>query len=638
MEDWNVPKRFRLTRRLACGFVAVSTLLLGAVVITSPVSGASGQDKTIVTLALPPGISLNYIFPYMTGAYFGDNLDDLQLLMYRPLYWFGTQAKEVLNSRLSLADTPVSSNGGKTFKITLKTYKWSDGTKVTTTNIMFWLNLWKMKPTGYAGWFPGGLSMPTSIKSVHITSPTTLTITFDRSFNPHWLLYNELAQITPLPTAWTKTSSGAAAGSGGCATAAFGANDAACKAVYVYLSEQSGFDPTKPKTTIDALPTYATNPLWQVVDGAWELKSFAPTAPTVFVPNPSYSGPNKPTIKEYIEKPYTTGSAEFNALVAGTVDVGILPATVITSEATSPSRPSQTVKPGSNNPRLSSTYDLNPVYDWGVNFFPYNFKSTGDTGQAGKIFSQLYFRQAFQRLVDQPAYIDRLEHGYAVPTYGPVPLWPHNPYSSRFEGTNPYPYSPAAAKSLLSSHGWKVTPNGTDTCKKPGIGAGDCGKGIKKGAKLSFTLQYSSGTKTLSHLMDAEKASWGGAGIHINLSSADFNTILGNAALCPKGCSWEFEDWGSGWGFLPDFYPTGEEIFATGAESNPGDFSTATNNANIKATDTTTVGLAKYEDYLTKELPVVWQPEVMTLYEFNKALKHPGINSLLNTPATWHWS
>jgi peptide/nickel transport system substrate-binding protein len=631
-------RRATLVRRMGTGLAAIGVATLAACVSIAPTSGAATGNNTVVTVALPPGISLNYIFPYMTGAYFGDNLNDLQLLLYRPLYWFGTKASETLNSKLSLADPPVSSNGGKTFTITLKTWKWSDGTKVTTTDIMFWLNLWKMKPTGYAGWFPGGLSMPTSVKSVKITSPTTLTINFDRSFNAHWLLYNELSQITPLPIAWTKTSATAAAGSAGCATAAFGADNAACKSVYVFLSEQSGFDPTRPKTTIDALPTYATNPIWGVVDGAWKLKSFAPTAPTVFVPNPTYSGPNKPTFKEYVEKPYTTASAEFNAMAAGTVDVGTLPATVITSPATPAAKVTQTVRPGKNNPRLATTYDLNPVYAWDINFFPYNFNSTGDGGQAGKIFRQLYFRQAFQHLVDQPVYIQRLEHGYAVPTYGPVPLWPHNAYSSKFEAKNPYPYSVAQAKALLSSHGWKVTPGGTDVCQKPGTGSGHCGKGVKKGAKLSFTLQYASGTKTLGHLMDAEKASWGEAGIHISLSSATFNTILGNAALCPKGCAWEFEDWGSGWGFLPDFYPTGEEIFSTGAESNPGDYSTATNNANIKATDTGSVSLGKYENYLAKQLPVVWQPELMTLWEFNKDLKHPPINSLLNTPATWHWS
>ncbi len=635
------PAHVTFLRRLAIGFAAVATASLGTVaVVTAPSSGASTVNKTVVVWAETPGASPNYIFPYMTGAYFdGPNIERFQPYMFRPLYWFGTKAEPTLNEALSLAAAPVMSNGNKTARIVLKPYKWSNGAQVTTKDVMFWLNIWHQKPTGYAGWFPGGLSMPTSISSVKIVSPTVMTINFKQSFNPHWLLYNELSQITPLPIAWTKTSTGAAAGSAGCATAGYGTDDAACKAVYVFLSEQSGFNPTHPKTTIDALPTYATNPLWQVVDGPWRLKSFEPTEPVVMVPNTAYSGPNKPTYKEFIEKPFTTASAEFNALVNGTVDVGELPGTEVTSPATSPSSPSQTVTPGKNNTRLASTFDLLTVYDWGFNYLPMNFNSTGDTGNAGSIFRQLYLRQAMQSLVDQKLYIDRLERGYGVPTYGPVPIWPHNPFSSKFEESDPYPYDPSHAKQLLSSHGWKVVPGGTDVCTRPGTGAGDCGKGVKKGAKLDFSLQYISGTRTITAIMDAEKASWGEVGIHVNLSSATVDTVVADATPCAKGCKWQLTSYGLiGWGYLPDYYPTGEEIFATGAESNSGSFDTAQNNANIRATDLTDESLVTYENYLAKELPVIWEPESVEAWEYHKGLEHPPIAPLDRTPATLHWS
>ncbi len=632
--------RVTLRRGLVRALAAAGMLSMGAaVMIGAPSTGASTVNKTVVTLAETAGAQPNYIFPYMTTGYFSrPNLPYFQFFMFRPLYWFGTNGTAILNTKLSLAETPVESDGGRIFKITLRTYKWSNGTKVTTTDVMFWLNIWHQKPTAYAGWFPGGLSMPTSIKSVKVTSPTTMTITFDGSFNSHWLLYNELSQITPLPTAWTKTSASAAAGSAGCADAAYGTDDTACRAVYDFLSKQSGFNPTHPKTTINALPTYATNPLWKVVDGPWKLESFAPTEPVVFVPNKTYSGPNKPTYKELIEKPFASESAEYDALAVGTVDVGTLPFTEVISPATSPSKPSQTVKPGKNNPRLS-TYNLVTVYRWGVNYFPLNFKSTGDTGEAGPIFSQLYFRQAFQSLVDQTLYIDRAYHGYAVPSYGPVPVWPHNSYASSYEETNPYPYSVSKARSLLSSHGWKVTPGGTDVCEKPGTAKGDCGKGIKKGAKLSLTLQYISGTSPLTSEMNAEAAGWSEAGIHVTLSSATFDTVVAAQVPCPKGCSWEMEDYNGGWVYWPDIYPTGEEIFASGAASNSGSYNTAVNNANITATDTTTESLTTYENWIAKELPVVWQPEILTLAEIHKGLEHPTYSPPTGpTMATFHWS
>ena len=41
-------------------------------------------------------------------------------------------------------------------------------------------------------------------------------------------------------------------------------------------------------------------------------------------------------------------------------------------------------------------------------------------------------------------------------------------------------------------------------------------------------------------------------------------------------------NWGGGWLFSPDYLPTGEEIFATGAGSNQGDYSDPTNDQLIR--------------------------------------------------------
>ena len=411
--------------------------------------------------------------------------------------------------------------------------------------------------------------------------------------------------------------------------------DAQCAAVYTYLSKQAGYDPTNPKAANNSLPTYATNPLWQVVDGPWHLTKFSATGNLTMAPNPTYSGPVKPTISSFQELPFTSDSAEYNALVGGKVDYGYLPTQDITASTANPQ------KAGANNPRLGS-YNLDPLNGWAINYFPYNFDSTGDGGWAGTIFNQLYFRQAMQDLVDQPAYISKLNHGYGVPTYGPVPVLPQNSFASSYEKANPYPYSATKAKRLLSSHGWKVVPNGTDTCQKSGTGAGECGgykgKVIPKGAKLSFTLQYATGTAITTDTMNAEKSSWDQAGINISLTSASFTTVLGNATPCPKGCSWELENWGAGWIFAPDYYPTGEEIFQTGAGSNSGDYANPTNDANIKATNVSNVSLTKYENYLAQQLPVIYQPNYTNpLVEISKKISGATPVNVLQqiTPESW---
>lgn len=628
--------------RKAALVAAVGVVVTAASVVATAPRASASVNKTEITFAEKPGQAPNFIFPFMTVAYNTvPNGDEFDNYMYRPLYWYGKNGKPALNQALSIAKPLVTSNGGKTVKVTLKTYNWSNGTKVTATGVLFWMNLWHQKPTDYAGWFAGGLSMPTSVTSFTVTSPSTFTITFDRAFNSEWLMSDELASIVPLPLAWTKTSTAAAPGSAHCATAPYGTADAACKAVYSYLAEQSGLDPTNPGASTDALAGYASNPLWQIVDGPWKLKSFGPTAPVVMVPNPTYSGPNKPTYKEFIEEPFTTASAEYAALVSGTVDVSYyIPRTEITSPAKAPTRRTQTLKPGANNPRLAKTYSLEPVYEWGFNAIVENERSTANHGTAGALLRQLYVRQALQSLVTQKLYIDSLEKGYGVPDYGAIPIWPRNSYTSAYEASNPYPYNPAHAKALLRSHGWKVVPGGVSTCTRPGTGAGHCGAGIKAGAKLEFTMRYASGTAAIKNVTVAEQSSWEQAGIRMKLIAQTFDTIVGSSTPCPKGCSWQFAAVGLGWDYGGTTYPSGQELFAKGAESNYPSFTTPTVNTLIK--DTITVSskkdFTKYENAIARDLPDIWQPQLVTVAEIHDGISHPALSPSDNTtPATFHW-
>ncbi len=626
-------------RKVVSTALAAGALTLG-LAAAAPASSAGASTPSVVTWAEAPQTAPNYIFPFMSLAFFSvANISQFQYLMYRPLFWFGEGNTPGLNLQLSLANQPHYTNGGATVTINLKNYKWSDGEAVTTQDVMFFLNMLHAEKANWAAYAPGGASIPDSIKSVTINSPTQMTLTLTQPFNSTYFTYNQLGQITPFPVAWDKTSTSGSAGSGGCSAAPFGTADTQCAAVYTFLSNQAGYNPANPKAANNALPTYATNPLWQVVDGPWHLTHFDTTGNVTFAANPSYSGPFKAKIKTFKELPFTSDSSEFNALVGGQVNYGYLPTQDITAQAVTP------FTPGANNPRLASKFTLAPLYAWAINYFPYNFNSTGDGGNAGKIFSQLYFRQAMQELVDQPAYIKSFGKGYGVGTYGPVPTEPPNSYASAYEDSNPYKYSPTSAKNLLSSHGWKVVPGGTDTCQRPGSAANECGAGIPAGAKLAFTLQYAGGTQIITNTMNAEKSSWGSAGINITLTTSDFGTVIGNAVPCTAaggGCSWEMENWGAGWIFSPDYYPSGEELFQTGAGSNSGSYSDPTNDANIKATNFQNgVSLTTYENYLAKQLPVVFQPNYANPFnEIQKSLKGAEPANVLDalTPEEWYWA
>lgn len=620
----------RSMRCRAAASIAVALVAVAALGV-SPVDAAA-STPSVVTYAEAPGSSPNYIFPFMTLSHYRSaNIDQFQYLMYRPLYWFGTARSVTLDERLSLALRPAYSDHDRAVRISLKPYRWSDGERVDARDVLFWLNIWHAAPTRYVSWIPGGLSLPTIVRSVRLEGPTTVELELKHSVNPTWFLYNELSAITPIPLAWTRTSIGAEPGSAGCAHGALGTDDAICKSVCKFLSEESGYNPTRPTTRFPStLSSFATNRLWRVVDGPWRLESFGATAPAVFVPNHRYSGPNKPRIAELVEEPFASTTAELRALEHRSVDVGYLPTGDVGTDTAA---------------TVARRYRLHPVYPWEIRYFNFNFQSKGDTGVAGAILHQLYVRQAMQLLVDQPALIESLEHGYGFPSDGPVPRLPTSPFLSNVERKNPYSYDPRRAMGLLRSHGWSVRPGGTDVCGRPGTGAAECGQGVPGGAKLALdiTSWEAQLTAHVHDLVDAEIGSWRGAGIHVTSFTTGFNQIVGPHACRPglSTCKWEITA-RSSWIYLPDIYPSGEEIFSpTEPYSGPnyGLFVTKQNTEMIRATDTTTVTLRPWENYIARQLPFLFEPVFAQQFsEIVKSLHATPPGPLgEDTPATWWW-
>ena len=561
-------------------------------------SGGTKVSGGTVSWAEPPNGTPNYIFPFDTSQYSTvDNISQFQFLLFRPLYMFGhpKSTQPTLDAADSPAEAPKYTNGNTQAVVTMKGWKWSNGETVSATDVMFWMNMMHAEKANWYDYTPG--YFPDNVTSVKVDSPTQLTITFNKAYNPTWMTYNELSQISPMPLAWDITATGGTAGSGKCSSGAYGAaaTDTACTAVYKFLSGQAS-----------NLSTYASNPLWQVVDGPFKLTSFDTSGNVTMVPNPDYSGPQKPSISTFKEVPFTTEDAEYNALLGGKLDVGYLPTTDLTGSTTN------ALKAGPNNPRLSGKFYMSPWILFGFNYAVYKFDSNANNGTAGKVFKQLYFRQAMQHLVDQSAMISKILKGYGVPTYGPVPVLPPNNFVSSSAKSNPYPYSVSAAKKLLTDNGWKVAPNGTDTCIKPGTGSGECGAGIPAGTPLSFQLAYATGVNWQQQVMQVEQSSFKEAGINITLKPGTFNTAVRDYAppcSSPSSCNSQIGWWGGGWEYSPDYYPTGETLFSTGAGSNSGNYSDPQADAIIKATTTSSSSdLTAYQQYLGKQVPVMWQP------------------------------
>jgi peptide/nickel transport system substrate-binding protein len=550
---------------------------------SSSTGGTAIKGGTVTWAELPSTVS-NYIFPFMTLTYFSvSNSQDLQYQMYRPLYWFGGEnTSPTLDAGLSVASAPVFTDGGQTVVINLKGYKWSNGETVDANDVLFWLHMMEAEFSSWAGSAPGGI--PQNITSMSATGPLQVTLHLNKAYSSLWYTYNELSQITPMPMAWDITSVGAKAGSGGCTTDTAADKWKKCAAVYNFLATQA-------KDT----STYASSPIWGIEDGPWKLTQFTTAGNLTFVPNPKYSGSPKPKIAVFKELPYTDESSEYTALRTNSIDIGTIPA------ADLPIKAPTAVLPATNP--LGSGYTLAPDYDYGFAYYLINWNNP----TAGPLFKQLYIRQALEYANDQEGISKAVWRGYAYPNTGIAPAEPTtNPFLGGVQKSNgglgPYPFSTSKALSLLTSHGWKLI-GGVATCETPA----KCGAGIKAGQQLKFTLDYSTGESELTDEVSIYKSDASKAGIDVNVVGQTFDTVAGEAI--PTNTSWQAAQYGL-WIFSPDYLPSGEELFATGAGSNGGSYSDSKMDSLINATETNS-GTATYlafANYAAEQLPYIYTP------------------------------
>jgi peptide/nickel transport system substrate-binding protein len=612
---------------LAAGIAACSSSSSPSGGSTSPSgsSTAAAAAGGTARVALPAGVTLSYIFPYTPLANANEyNAEQFQMELYRPLYMFGNNGNSVsVNYPLSVANAPVYSPDGKTVTMTMKGWKWSNGESVNASDVVFWLNMMKAEPNNYYGYVPGLL--PDNLASYSATDANTVVLHLKSAVSSIWFTYNQLAEITPMPAAWDVTSAGATAGSGGCATATTAAAvKAKCTAVYTYLAAQA-----------KNAKTYATSPVWGVVDGPWKLSSFstASSGPvTSFVPNTAYSGSPKPQLAGFTYYAYTDDTTEYTAIKTGQVDVGQVP-----DQDMSPVTGTQVLP--STNP-LGSTFNLQPWYNYGIQYYEINFNNPS----IGPAFKQLYVRQAMQELVDQEGMAKTVQRGYAYPTTGAVPSQPPNQWTPALQksnaGAGPYPFSVANATTLLTSHGWKNV-GGVMTCETPA----KCGAGVTAGTKLSFTMDYATGVTYFQQEISIYKSDLSQAGIQVTLVPQSFNTIIGESQPCKPtapACKWQGLFFG-GWNYNgPGFEPTGEPLYQTGATSNAGSYSDSQMDSLINQTHTSS-SLSVFQQYATytaQQLPaVIYFPDYYNIMAVNSKLANVGFNPLADIlPEYWNFT
>ena len=104
---------------------------------------------------------------------------------------------------------------------------------------------------------------------------TTLVVNMSKAVNPTWMEEDILGAVPVMPSsAWSKDSANGP-------TLDF-TNPANATKIFNYLTAQA-----------KSVSTYASNPLWQTVDGPYKLSSFNDTTGAfTMVPNTAYSGPH----------------------------------------------------------------------------------------------------------------------------------------------------------------------------------------------------------------------------------------------------------------------------------------------------------------------------------------------------------
>jgi|HubBroStandDraft_5_1064220.scaffolds.fasta_scaffold09707_3 peptide/nickel transport system substrate-binding protein len=585
-----------------------------------PLASATGPKKAgTISWAMQPGTAPNWIFPVVPAASNSVfNTFTFIWEMWRPLLWTVNGTDPEVYAPMSIANPPVYSNGDKTVTVSLKSsYKWSNGQPITANDLLFYIDLTKaaikVSPADWEGYVPG--HFPDNLVSTSEPNATTLVMNLKAAVNPTWFTEDMLGEgpLTPLPSAeWAKESAT------GAVLPASGWTPAAMTKIFSYLNGQA-----------KSLSTYATNPLWQVVDGPYKLSAYTPAnGAFTLVPNTTYGGPHVTPMSSFQGVPFTSNAAEVNAIRAGSIDVGYVPQDAV--------------------PQLkqfvSVGYNYFGIPDYGMTFANYNFKDT--TGDFNNVIGQLYIRQALAHLVDQQGWITAFMNSAGAPAYGPIPAYPQSPYLPADAATNPYPYSIPTAISILKSNGWTVNPGGTDVCAKAGTAAGDCGAGIPAGTKLAWNYIYSTSPALIGDQATDFVSKAKQAGIEITLQSSNFNYMIQNyidSAAPANENKWAMEDFG---GETDAPYATTFGLFNTGGTEQVGDYSNPTADALINASISggDPAAVKNEASFLTMNQPVQFEPNPDLIWAWKNTLSATmpqmweNLTQYYATPEFWYFN
>jgi peptide/nickel transport system substrate-binding protein len=556
---------------------------------TLPKVGTPSTGGTITSGQIT-GQTPTDIFPIINGETCSTETFQFVADQYVPLYYGPTGARPQIDASLSAGEPAKFSDGDTTVKITLKPgLKWSDGTPITGQDVLFDYDLIKAASTASPANFcqyASPTQFPYNVKSIS-ASGNTVTMHLTGKVNPTWFVTNQLQDtnggLYPLPASdWDVDSTS------GAKVTDWATNPKDALAIVTYL-QKAGAD----------VSTFASSPLWKVVDGPYKLTSFSATNSSyTLVPNPTY-GLSPKARANYDVNTYTSSTAMLNAMLSGSLEIGQIDAGTQLNSIPSLNSKGYSVFGG-------------PSWGWFGGYF--NFKDK--TNDFDKVIGQTYIRGVFAELADQSAIISHVYHGWAVAAYGPVPTAPSSPFVPSNAAQPAYKYSPTKAVATLKAHGWDVKPGGETTCAKAGTGASECGAGIPVGTPIKFVWanvpESTASTGVLESEAFASEAK-AAAGIDVTFQTKTFNFLVSNYNNENPAAKKYYNDWGVNnyGGVNTDYYPTQDGILNTTGALNDGSYDDATANKLMAASivSPSTSAIKKEVTYLSKSYPIFFFPD-----------------------------
>lgn len=470
----------------------------------SGTKAAGGQ----LAVAISVGEDVNWFNPLVPGsACTATNFRTFYSMTYRPIVWVSPQLKLDYDNGLATSITP--SNRGQSYTIKLKQWKWSDGTAITARDIATYYYLLR-DGAGVNDCIYGLGGMPDKVDTFKIIDDYTIEISYKprpEGYSIDWVLLSGFPGVVALPTDhWLKQ----------CPGTGFDPENATPEAAKKFWTclENEGANVSWPGYAVVSGPYKVNADLWRA------------NSQFVFDANPQFSG-SKPSLDRITIVAQADSTSVYTGLRSGDLNVGIVPANF------------------ADQMNSLENFTSTPIGTWSQSEISLNLWADS-TKPISKAFQDKRVRIALQHGTNGPSIVRDVSSNVWYESNSAIPPRPDT-YLDPALAAPLYPFDLDAGNKILDDAGYPMV-NGVRTLN---------------GTPLAFELAYIAGDTLTTATAQLLQSDWKKLGFDVTLTSMPADAFI--AAAFDPAATHEMDAWmsvPSGWQFFPNFYPTGEQLYA----------------------------------------------------------------------------